>query len=258
IEFSGYGVLDLVPSWSLVSAGTDTPYLLDGYCVLATNPRKLPPTQALTAIQTMADHAQKWHDGTSSRNISSSSNVDGLAAIIRPHLNKECPLNEEVKQLEEVKYGKFRRFAPFNGSNRAKFCVAQNNEERTTKVLQCKLPPKEQNLRNFTLPCTIGDFNFYAMADLGASLNVMPRGIFEFLKLTNLRKTNMVIEMADMTKRAPLGVVENIQVGIDTFLFPSDFVIINRTPNETIILGRSFPATIHAKIHVLTGKFHLG
>ncbi|GJW62358.1 phospholipase-like protein [Tanacetum coccineum] len=100
--------------------------------------------------------------------------------------------------------------------------VAQNNEERTTKVLQCKLPPKEQNLRNFTLPCAIGNFNFYSMANLGASVNVIPRGIFEFLKLTNLRKTNMLIEMYDMTKNAPLEVVENILVGIDKFIFPFD------------------------------------
>ncbi|GKC41128.1 hypothetical protein Tco_1058850, partial [Tanacetum coccineum] len=39
------------------------------------------PTQALTAIQTMADHSQKWHDGSSSRNVCSSINTDGLAAI---------------------------------------------------------------------------------------------------------------------------------------------------------------------------------
>ncbi|GJV71041.1 retrovirus-related pol polyprotein from transposon TNT 1-94 [Tanacetum coccineum] len=125
--------------------------------------------------------------------------------------------------------------------------VVQNNEERTTKVLQCKLPPKEQNPRNFTLPSTIGDFSFYAMVDLRASVNVMPRGIFEFLKLTNLRKTNMLIEMADITKKAPLGVVENILVGIDKFLFPSDF----------IILGRLFLATIHAKIHVFNREISL-
>ncbi|GJX70255.1 hypothetical protein Tco_0307426 [Tanacetum coccineum] len=81
------------------------------------------PNQALTAIQTMADHSQKWHDGTSSRNISSSSNTDGLAIIVRPHIDKECPLNEEVKPVEEVKYGEFGRPAPFNGSNRAKFSV---------------------------------------------------------------------------------------------------------------------------------------
>ncbi|GKF46748.1 hypothetical protein Tco_0136550 [Tanacetum coccineum] len=99
----------------------------------------------------MADHSQKWHDGTSSRNISSSSNTDGLAAIISkldnlgrdmiklkenvhaiqvgcqiyegPHLDKECPLNEEVKQLEEVKYREFGRSAPFSGSNGPKFRV---------------------------------------------------------------------------------------------------------------------------------------
>ncbi|GKB32055.1 hypothetical protein Tco_0871456 [Tanacetum coccineum] len=68
------------------------------------------PTQALTAIQTMADHSQKWHKWTSRRNVSSNSNTDGLAAI-------------EVKHLEKVKYREFRRSAPFNGSNRAKFHV---------------------------------------------------------------------------------------------------------------------------------------
>ncbi|GJX10148.1 hypothetical protein Tco_0200007 [Tanacetum coccineum] len=66
---------------------------------------------------------QKWHDGTSSRNISSNNNTDGLAVIVRPHLDKECPLNEEVKQVEEVKYGEFGRPTPFNGSNGAKFRV---------------------------------------------------------------------------------------------------------------------------------------
>ncbi|GJR13313.1 hypothetical protein Tco_0795965 [Tanacetum coccineum] len=49
-----------------------------------------------------------------------------------------------------------------------------SSKERTIEVLQCKLPPKEQNPGNFTLPCTIGDFNFYAMANLGDSVNVMP------------------------------------------------------------------------------------
>ncbi|GKC15809.1 hypothetical protein Tco_1012591 [Tanacetum coccineum] len=95
------------------------------------------PTQALTVIQTIADHSQKWHDGTSSRNVSSNSNTFGLATIVSkldnlgcnmkklkenvhaiqvgsqicegPHLDKECPLNEEVKQVKEVNYRKFRR-----------------------------------------------------------------------------------------------------------------------------------------------------
>ncbi|GKF81538.1 hypothetical protein Tco_0240140 [Tanacetum coccineum] len=95
----------------------------------------------------MADHSQKWHDETLSRSLSSGSNTDGLAAIVSkldnlgrdmnklkenvhaiqvgcqigkgPHLDKECPLNEEVKHVEEAKYWESGRPAPFNGSNKA-------------------------------------------------------------------------------------------------------------------------------------------
>ncbi|GJT37872.1 hypothetical protein Tco_0937737 [Tanacetum coccineum] len=143
-----------------------------------------------------------------------------------PHLDKECSLNEEVKQVEEVKYGEFVRPAPFNRSNGAKFRGAQNEEERTTKVLQCQLPTKELNPRNITLPCTIGNFNFYGMADLDASVDVMPRNIFEYLRPANLRNTNMLVEMADMTKKATLG--------------------------------RPFFATIHTEINVFDKEISLG
>nr|GEW82670.1 hypothetical protein [Tanacetum cinerariifolium] len=72
------------------------------------------PAQALTAIQTMADHCQKWHDRSSSRKIESSSDSEGIAAI-------DCPFSEEVKSVEEAKYGEFRRSSPFN--NGAKYRV---------------------------------------------------------------------------------------------------------------------------------------
>ncbi|GJW03354.1 protein kinase-like domain, concanavalin A-like lectin/glucanase domain protein [Tanacetum coccineum] len=138
------------------------------------------PAQALTAIQTMADHSQKWHDGSSSRDIDSSNNSEGIAAIVNKldslgplsgsgffasflsswstgkkvqerkrdsdilcadlgrdmkklkenvhaiqvgcqtfrgaHLDKECPLNDDVKSMEEVKYGEFGR--PFLNNSR--------------------------------------------------------------------------------------------------------------------------------------------
>ncbi|GKA87161.1 hypothetical protein Tco_0808872 [Tanacetum coccineum] len=87
------------------------------------------PAEALTAIQTMVGHSQKWHDDTTSRNIGSSSSKDGLAALVRcqicegPHLDKDCPLIEEVKQVEDVRYGEFGRTTPFNRSNGGKFRV---------------------------------------------------------------------------------------------------------------------------------------
>ncbi|GKC68190.1 reverse transcriptase domain-containing protein, partial [Tanacetum coccineum] len=125
-------------------------------------------------------------------------------------------------------------------------------ESNATEVLQHQLPRKELNPRNFTLPCMIGKFNFNAMADLGASINVMPRSIFEHLHLTNLRKTNMLYEMADMSKQ---GIVENVLVKIGKFLFLFYFVIINNTPSETTYLGRPFLATIRAEIDVFAEKY---
>ncbi|GJS18594.1 hypothetical protein Tco_0413066 [Tanacetum coccineum] len=187
------------------------------------------------AIQTMADHSQKWHDGTTSRNIESSSSNDGLAALVGcqicegPRLDKDYPLNEEVKQVKEVRYREFGRTTPFNGNNGGKFRVGPPGILRVThEVLRHLLPPKELNPGSFTLPCTIGKFNFYAITDL------------------------------DMSKITPLGIVENIIVKIDKFIFPSDFVIIDNTPSETTILERPFLATIHAEIDVFAGKFSLG
>ncbi|GKF46965.1 hypothetical protein Tco_0136767, partial [Tanacetum coccineum] len=40
-----------------------------------------------------------------------------------PHLDKDCPHNEEVKQVEGVRYGEFGRTTPFNGNNGGKFHV---------------------------------------------------------------------------------------------------------------------------------------
>ncbi|GJU42465.1 copia protein [Tanacetum coccineum] len=70
----------------------------------------------------------------------------------------------------------------------------------------------------------------------------------------------MVIEMGNMTRRTPLGIEENIPVKIDKFLFYSDFVVIDtlEEPDETILLGSLFFASIHAQIDVFRGEISLG
>ncbi|GJQ99737.1 phospholipase-like protein [Tanacetum coccineum] len=68
----------------------------------------------------------------------------------------------------------------------------------------------------------------------------------------------MLVEMADMRKKAPFGIVRDILIKIDKFLFPFDFVILDQTPNSTVILRRSFMATIHAQISVFEKEISLG
>ncbi|GKF37473.1 reverse transcriptase domain-containing protein [Tanacetum coccineum] len=162
--------------------------------------------------------------------------------------DKQAPLNDEINEPHEVSF-------IFDDRTH----IVQE-EGVSSKILPCQLPPKELNPGNFTLPCTIGSLKFYAMAHFGASINVIPKSMFEYLKLARLEKTDMLVEMADMIKRAPIGIVENVFIKIDKFLFPSDFMVIDmlKTQNKTVILKRPFLATIHAEIDVLNKEISLG
>ncbi|GKA09290.1 uncharacterized mitochondrial protein-like protein, partial [Tanacetum coccineum] len=92
------------------------------------------------------------------------------------------------------------------------------------------LPPKEKDPRSFILPCVIGNTTVSnALADLGASISVMPFSMFKRLCLGNPKPINMMIEMADS--------IEDDKV--------------------PIILGRPMLATAHAKIEVFEKKIYL-
>ncbi|GKF13631.1 MAK10-like protein, partial [Tanacetum coccineum] len=108
--------------------------------------------------------------------------------------------------------------------------VSKKENEGPSGVLSCQLPLKELNLGSFTLPSTIGSLNMYALADL------------------------------DMSKKDPMGIVENILVKIDKFIFPSDFMVFDMLgdPNEAMILGIPFLANIHARINVSHREISLG
>ncbi|GKE96523.1 phospholipase-like protein [Tanacetum coccineum] len=138
--------------------------------------------------------------------------------------------------------------------------VAEEKEGDSSETLPYQQLSNEINLGSFTLPCTIGNLKTYATAAVGAGINMMPKSLFEHLKLANLKKTSMVVEMGNMTKRALLGIMENILVNIDKFVFHSDFVVIDTPegPNETILLGRPFLVMIHAQIDVFRGEILLG
>ncbi|GJX57931.1 homeodomain-like protein [Tanacetum coccineum] len=65
-------------------------------------------------------------------------------------------------------------------------------------TLQNKLPPKETDPGSFILPCTIENHSMSnALADLGASISVMPYSLFKRLGLQSLKPIKMTIEMAD-------------------------------------------------------------
>nr|GEX47249.1 hypothetical protein [Tanacetum cinerariifolium] len=126
------------------------------------------------------------------------------------------------------------------------------NKNCSAVVLK-KLPEKLGDLGRFLIPCDFTRLdNCLALADLGASINLMPLPIWKKLRLAILNDTKMVLELADRTISRPTGVAENIFVKVRKFYFPADFVILDfvADPRIPLILGRPFLSTAHALIDV--------
>ncbi|GJQ90105.1 putative reverse transcriptase domain-containing protein [Tanacetum coccineum] len=91
---------------------------------------------------------------------------------------------------------------------------------------------------------------FYAPEDNGSKC---------LITLGNLAPTKLIVELADGITKRPKGVAENVLVGIDKFVFPVDFVVLDMPEDIKVplILGRPFLSTAHAKIDVFKRKIAL-
>ncbi|GKA24543.1 reverse transcriptase domain-containing protein, partial [Tanacetum coccineum] len=84
------------------------------------------------------------------------------------------------------------------------------NEKCSAFVLN-KVPLKEKVPGGFTIPCVIGQSEITrALADLGASISLMPYSMFLRLNLGDLKPTRMCIELANKTTQFPKGIAENV------------------------------------------------
>nr|GEV69365.1 reverse transcriptase domain-containing protein [Tanacetum cinerariifolium] len=150
------------------------------------------------------------------------------------------------------------KFAPMfkkllNNKNKLIELTKTPLNENCSAVVLKKLPEKLGDPGRFLIPCDFSEFdNCLALADLGASINLMSLSIWKKLRLLTLNDTKMVLELADRTISKPTGVAENVCVKVGKFYFPADFVVLDfiTDPRVPLILGRPFLSTAHAIINV--------
>ncbi|GJU22926.1 reverse transcriptase domain-containing protein [Tanacetum coccineum] len=125
--------------------------------------------------------------------------------------------------------------------------------ENCSAVILKKFPEKLRDPGRFLIPCDFPEMDeCLALADLGASINLMPLSIWKELNLPDLTKTRMILELADRTISTPTGIAEDVFVKVGTFFFPADFVVVDyiADPRVPLILGRPFLRTARALIDV--------
>nr|GFA64878.1 reverse transcriptase domain-containing protein [Tanacetum cinerariifolium] len=143
-----------------------------------------------------------------------------------------------------------------NGKNLSK----NGKRSEAGKIVLKKLLEKLGDPEQFLIPCDFSEFdNCLALADLGASINLMPLSIWKKLRLPTLNDTKMVLELADQTISKPTGVAENVFVKVGKFYFLADFVVLDYVadPRVPLTLGRPFLSTAHALIDVYEGEIIL-
>lgn len=131
--------------------------------------------------------------------------------------------------------------------------------EECNMILYKKLLQKLKDPESFKIPCTIGEFKFKALCDLGASVNLMPLSIFRQLGLGECKPTTISLQLVNKTIKYPRGVVEDVLVKVDKFLLPADFIVLDMEEDKDIliILGRPFLAMGRASIDLQEGTLPL-
>ncbi|XP_070039487.1 uncharacterized protein [Nicotiana tomentosiformis] len=128
-------------------------------------------------------------------------------------------------------------------------------KEHCSAILQNKLPQKCGDLGSFTTPCSLRTINFdKLLCDSGASNNLMPISIYRKLEkeIGEIRSVPISLQLAYQMTLIPEGIVKDVLVLVDKFVFPVNFIVMNMEENKEVplILGRPFLATGRAILDI--------
>ena len=141
-----------------------------------------------------------------------------------------------------------KRSVTFEDDDRLQHC---------SSIATRSLVQKKEDPGPFTIPFTVGSLHFAkALCDLGASINLMSRSIYQKLGLGDPKPTAMRLLMADRTVKRPIGILHDVLVKVESFIFPADFVTLDCEVDfeVPIILWRSFLATGRAVVDMEKGQ----
>jgi hypothetical protein len=101
----------------------------------------------------------------------------------------------------------------------------------------------------------VNGFDCHALCDLGPSISIMPRNIYDMLGLPPLEKCYFDVPLADVAKKKPFGRINDVIIMVNNNLVPVDFLIMDVECKAScpIILGRPFLRTVGPIIDMKEG-----
>ncbi|GKC66974.1 reverse transcriptase domain-containing protein [Tanacetum coccineum] len=202
-------------------------------------------------------------------NNGSTEDVQPPVVQIQPQIPNSEPVVAPVNMSFEISFTDALIFMPkFASTLKA---LIENKEklsemartplnEHCSMVILNKLPKKLGDPGKFLIQCEFpGMDECLALANLGASINLMTLSVWRKLSLPEVTPTYMTLELADRSISSLIGIAEDVYVKVGKFQFLADFVFINfdADPRVPLILRRSFLNTGRALIDVYEGELTL-
>ncbi|GJS31471.1 reverse transcriptase domain-containing protein [Tanacetum coccineum] len=150
-----------------------------------------------------------------------------------------------------LKYQKILKSLLTNKEKLIELANTPLNENCSAAILK-KLPEKLGDPGKFLILCGFSELKCKALADLGASINLMPLSAWKKLGLPELISTQMTLELANREICTPVRIARDVFVPVRKFTFLADFVIVDykSDPRVPLFLGRPFLRTARASIDV--------
>ncbi|XP_022008472.1 uncharacterized protein LOC110907860 [Helianthus annuus] len=134
---------------------------------------------------------------------------NGFLEMIKK-LYVDIPFLEALAKMS--RFAKFLKGLLLNKKKIKDLSIVTLSEE-CFAMISNKLPTKMPDPENFTIPFEIESFEFRsALADLGASINVMSFSVFKKLNLGEATPTYMNVQFEDRLVKFPRGISENVLV----------------------------------------------
>ncbi|KAK1681478.1 hypothetical protein QYE76_042326 [Lolium multiflorum] len=171
----------------------------------------------------------------------------------------DCHISEVIKFLQKL--AKSPNASAINLAFTKHITNALIKARAEKLKLKTSIPRKLEDGWEPIIKMRVNDFDCNALCDLGASISVMPKKLYDMLDLPPLKNCYLDVNLADNAKKKPLGRIDNVRIMLPlnfrninyddgtpriqaVHLTPS--TIASSTSSATVI--KCFPSTIYTPI----------
>jgi len=135
--------------------------------------------------------------------------------------------------------------------------------EQVSVILQNNNALKYKDPGWHIISCFFGEHKIErALLDLRASVNLLPYSVYQSLNLGELKPTSITLLLADRSVKVSRGIIEDVLVQVDKFIYPVDFIVLDTQLVEAcnsipMILGCPFLTTSNTLINCRNGLMKL-